>query len=167
MLGLLPEEYKDYSDGIRNLEFYIFKRKIKKTINKIWPGCYVQFAFQYDLGQPHIERGWVDVIDTKLGLVRIQCDDNMQGNRALTVRVVDIVEILPLKERYLVYYKTMVCGDCNKCNHENNDFPKECPNFNFFNALMNKQRSDRQFLEIYHRITTNGQNNDNNNSTTE
>lgn len=147
--GLLRGEFSDYRAGTRSMSFYAFKRKYNRSIFKLWPGCYVKFAFQYDLGEPHFEFGWVDVVDTRAGLARIQCDDNYQGNRALTVKIVDIMEILPYKERPLVYYKTMVCGDCSKCRKEENSFPTDCPQFNFFNAILNKQIGDGKFMELY------------------
>lgn len=149
--GLLREEYADYKSGTRNMAFYVFKRKMPRSIYRLWPGCYVKFAFQYDLAEPHYEYGWVDVVDGRVGMVRIQCDDTYQGNRALTVRIIDVMEILPYKERPLVYYKSMICGDCALCKREENSFPENCPQFCFFNAILNKQIADNQFLSLYNK----------------
>lgn len=149
ILGVLPEEYVDLKDKTRDFNFYAFKRKNKKTLVGLWAGAYVKFAFQYDLQEPHSEYGWVDAVDRNKQFVRIQCDDTYQGGRALTVRFVDVLEVMPCKERYLIYYKTMICGICNKCGRDTNDFPGDCPKFNFFNAVLNKQKKDNEFFTEY------------------
>lgn len=155
--GLLEAEYYDLTHGLRDLNFYVFKRKHKRDIQKLWAGCYVKFLYQMepDTSKPHFEWGWIDVIDEKYGLARLQCDDSFQGNRAVTVRTMDIMEVLPLKERPLIYYKVMLCGECKKCSIEDNAFPSDCPKFNFFNAILNKQNRDREFILKYYELTSN------------
>jgi hypothetical protein len=50
----------------------------------------------------------------------------------------------------LVYYKTMLCNDCNDCDRMANDFPpNSCKLFEFFNAVLNKQAADKQFILLY------------------
>ena len=152
IIGISEEEYEDLKARTRNITFYIFKMKHKKLIVRIWTGAYIKFAFQYDLAEPHAEYGWVDLVDRTGRALRVQCDDNMEGRRQLFVRTNDVLEILPSKERKLIYYKTMVCGECKKCNVETNDFPKECPKFDFFNAILNKQMMEEQFFEEYFKL---------------
>jgi len=152
-MGLLKDELEELEKGKRNLEFFAFKRKSNsRIIVKLWPGCYVKYAMQYDNAEPHFEYGWIDAVEGRIGFARIQCDDTYMGARAVSVRTSDIMEILPYKERPLVYYKTMICGDCNKCQRQTNDFPPNCPQFDFFNAIMNKQRGDIEFLKFYFEV---------------
>ena len=153
-VGLSEDEYYDLTHKLRDLDFYVFKRKYKRDIQKLWVGCYVKFIYQMepDTSKPHFEWGWVDVLDVKHELARLQCDDTFQGNRAVTVRTADIVEVLPLKERPLVFYKTMICGECKKCDEESDGFPRNCPKFNFFNAIKNKQKHDIEFIVEYYKL---------------
>lgn len=142
-LGLLPEEHDDLDRGMRSFFFYVFKRKNARSIDRIWAGCYVRYLYEYDLHDPHFEYGWVDVVNNERGFCRIQCDDSYGGNRAVTVRTIDVMDVLPLKERPLVYYKTMLCGHCNGCDRSSNDAPPaECPRFGFFSAVLSKQKGD-------------------------
>lgn len=150
LLGLLPEEYDDLDKGIRSFEFYAFKKKHTRSIFNLWTGCYVGYLFEYDGNEPHFEAGWVDLVSTSQGLCKIQCDDTYNGNRAVTVRIIDVMEILPHKERPLVYYKTMMCGQCNKCDHSSNEEPKiDCPHYDFMSAILHKQKGDLEFLKLY------------------
>ena len=152
-LGLLPEEYEDLNDGMRSMDFYVFKRKHVRSIYKIWPGCYVKYLYEYDLHEPHFEYGWVDVVNNERGFCKIQCDDSFNGNRAVAVRTIDVMEILPFKERPLVFYKTMICGDCNGCDRTSNDVPMQnCKAFAFMNAILSKQKGDAAFIRLLYGI---------------
>ena len=156
LLGLLPEEYEDLKNGIRSMGFYVFKSQFARSIFQLWGGCYVRYLFEYDGHEPHFEAGWVDAVSNSKGFCKIQCDDSYCGNRAVTVRTIDVMEILPHKERPLVYYKTMICGQCNKCDHSSNEEPNiECPHYNFMNAMLNKQRGDMEFIRLYDKISGN------------
>lgn len=152
IVGISKEEYEDLKANTRNIQFYAFKRKYRKTIDRIWTGAYIKFAFQYDLTEPHVEYGWVDIVDQTGKYLRVQCDDTFEGQRQLTLRSADVLEILPTKERKLIFYKTMVCGDCKICNRVTNDFPGECPQYNFFNAILNKQIKDDEFFQEYFKL---------------
>lgn len=155
IIGLTKEEFEDLKDGTRNIPFYAFKSKHRKTIIKIWTGAYIKFAYQYDLLEPHIEYGWVDIVDQTGNFLRVQCDDTYEGRRSLILRLVDVLEVLPSKERKLIFYKSMVCGTCEKCNRVTNDFPKDCPKFYFFNAILNKQIKDEEFFNEYFKLPEN------------
>ena len=148
-LGLLPEEYEDLDKGMRSMEFYVFKRKHVRSIFRIWPGCYVKYLYEYDAHEPHFERGWVDVVNNERGFCKIQCDDAFNGNRAVVVRTIDVMDILPFKERPLVFYKTMLCGECNGCDRTaNEEPPADCPRYGLFNALLSKQKGDEEFMRL-------------------
>ena len=156
LLGLLPEEYDDLKNGVRSMGFYVFKRRFPRSIFQLWGGCYVRYLFEYDGHEPHFEVGWVDSVSNAQGFCKIQCDDCYNGGRAVTVRTIDVMEILPHKERPLIYYKTMMCGQCNKCDHSSNDEPKiDCPHYQFMNAVVNKQRGDMEFISLYDKIVGN------------
>lgn len=149
-LGLLPEEYADLSGGLRSMGFYVFKKKYARSIFRLWAGCYVKYLFEHDLHEPHFEYGWVDVVNNDQGFCKIQCDDSFNGNRAVTVRIIDVMEVLPLKERPLVYYKTMICGQCNKCDRiAAEPPPMGCPHSRFLNALLSKSSGDSEFHRLY------------------
>jgi hypothetical protein len=75
----------------------LFKRKYKRYVKNIWAGCYVKFAFEIDANNPHFEFGWVDVVNNEQGFCKVQCDDSFFGTRALTLRTIDVIEILPYK----------------------------------------------------------------------
>lgn len=148
-LGLLPEEYDDLSKKLRSMNFYVFKSKHIRSIFKIWGGCCVKYLYEYDLYEPHFEFGWVDVVNNEQGFCKIQCDDSYNGNRAVTVRTIDVMEILPFKERPLVYYKTMICGQCNGCDRTSNEQPPvECEKYGFFSAILSKQKGDASFIRL-------------------
>ena len=102
LLGLLPEEYSDLSKGLRSFGFYVFKRRHVRSIYNIWAGCYVKYLFETEGGEPHFEFGWVDAVSNTQGFCKIQCDDSFNGCRAVTVRTIDVMEVLPNKERHLV-----------------------------------------------------------------
>lgn len=156
LLGLLPEEYEDLRNDVRSMEFYVFKRRFTRSIFNLWGGCYVRYLFEYDGHEPHFEVGWIDAVSNSQGFCKIQCDDCYHGNRAVTIRTIDVMEILPHKERPLVYYKTMMCGQCNKCDHSSNDEPKtDCPHYDFMNAILNKQHGDSEFIVLYDRVVGN------------
>lgn len=157
LLGLLPEEYEDLKNGVRGMGFYVFKRKHRRSICNLWVGCYVGYLFEYEGSDPHFERGWIDAVSNTQGFCKIQCDDCYNGGRAVTVRTIDVMEILPHKERPLIYYKTMLCGQCNKCDHSSNDEPRmDCPHFELFNAIVGKQRGDTEFLKLYDKVSSRG-----------
>lgn len=154
LLGLLPEEYEDLSKGIRSFGFYVFKRGFSRSIHNLWGGCYVKYLFEYDGHEPHFEYGWVDAVSNQQGFCKIQCDDDFNGGRAITVRIIDVMEILPHKERPLIYYKTMMCGQCSKCDHSSNEEPKiDCPHYEFMSAILNKQKGDEQFIKLYMNVS--------------
>lgn len=156
LLGLLPEEYEDLKNGVRSMGFYVFKRRFPRSIHQLWCGCYVRYLFEYDGMEPHFEVGWVDAVSNSQGFCKIQCDDCYNGNRALTIRIIDVIDILPHKERPLVYYKTMMCGQCDKCDHSSNDEPKtDCPHYEFMNAILHKQRGDTEFVKLYDKVSGN------------
>lgn len=149
-LGLLEQEYEDLKGGVRSFAFYIMKRNTARSIFNLWPGCYVKYLYEYDKHEPHFEYGWVDVSSNDRGFCKIQCDDDFHGARAVVVRVIDVMEILPYKERPLVYYKTMICGKCNKCDRSSNETPPvSCPFYDFFGALLSKQKGDGEFIRLY------------------
>ena len=152
IIGISKEEFEDLKGRTRNIPFYSFKMKHRKTIIWIWTGAYIKFAFQYDLAEPHIEYGWVDIVDRTGKYLRVQCDDELDGQRQLIVRSIDVLEVLPTKERKLIFYKTMVCGDCEKCKRQTNDFPGDCPKYHFFNAILNKQMKDEEFFNEYFKL---------------
>ena len=153
VLGLLKEEYDDLCNGIHSIDFYLFKRKHVRYIKNVWGGCYVKYAFEINACEPHFEFGWVDVVNNEKGFCKVQCDDSFFGTRALTLRIIDIMEILPYKERPLVYYKSMVCNDCNDCDRIANELPPEsCKLYEFFNAILNKQQADNQFIKLYNGV---------------
>ena len=150
LLGLLKEEYDDLEKKIRSMNFYIFKRKFRRSIFHLWGGCYVKFLMEIDLDNPHVEYGWVDIVSNEQGFCKIQCDDSYNGGRAVTIRIIDVIEILPFKERPLVYFKTMICGDCNDCDRlSNKEPPYTCKHFSFFNIILNKQKVDQNFIKTY------------------
>ena len=154
LLGLLPEEYEDLSKEVRSFQFYVFKRSFTRSIFNLWGGCYVKYLFEYNGCEPHVECGWVDAVSNTQGFCKIQCDDDFQGGRAVTVRIIDVMEVLPHKERPLIYYKTMLCGQCNKCDHSSNEEPKiDCPHYEFMNAILNKQKGDDKFIELYKNVS--------------
>lgn len=157
LLGLLPEEYEDLKNGVRTMAFYVFKRRHLRSIHNIWGGCYVRYLFEYEGSEPHFETGWVDAVSNSQGFCKIQCDDEFSGGRAVTVRTIDVMEILPHKERPMVYYKTMVCGQCDKCDHMANEEPRgDCPNYQLMNALWHKQKGDAEFIKLYDRVNGRG-----------
>ena len=148
-LGVLSEEYEDLNANKRSFDFYVFKRKSIRSIFKVWGGCYVKYAYENNLINPHAEFGWVDSVSNATGFCKIQCDDNFYGNRAVMIRTIDIMEILPMKERFLVYYKTMLCGKCNDCDRSSNDEPPiTCRHYELFNAILGKQHGDNELLKI-------------------
>ena len=154
LLGLLPEEYEDLSKHVRSFQFYVFKRGFTRSIFNLWGGCYVKYLFEYNGCEPHAECGWVDAVSNTQGFCKIQCDDDFNGGRAVTVRIIDVMEVLPHKERPLIYYKTMLCGQCNKCDHSSNEEPKiDCPHYEFMNAILNKQKGDEKFIELYKNVS--------------
>lgn len=160
LLGLLKEEYEDLCNDIHSIDFYIFKRKHVRHVKNVWGGCYVKYAFEVDAHDPHFEYGWVDVVNNEKGFCKVQCDDSFVGTRALTLRIIDVMEILPYKERPLVYYKTMVCNDCNDCDRMANQLPPEtCKLYGFFNAILNKQQADNEFIKLYNKVLNNCKNN--------
>ena len=154
-LGLLKEEYEELKNKLRSMDFYIFKRKFNRSIYNLWGGCYIKFAFEIDLHEPHIEFGWVDVVSNEQGFCKIQCDDNYFGCRALTIRIIDVLEILPYKERPLIYFKTMNCGQCNLCDRASNELPPiNCPHYSLFSSIVNKQQLDNEYIKAYQGIKT-------------
>lgn len=152
IIGLTKDEFIDLKEKTRNIQFFAFKLKYRKDVIHVWNGSYIKFAFQYDLSEPHFEYGWVDAIDRTGTLIRVQCDDALDGQRALTVRLVDVLEVFPAKERKLIFYKTMTCASCEKCPRQTNDFPSDCPKYDFFNAILNKQRKDEEFFNEYFKL---------------
>lgn len=153
LLGIRPEEYEDLKQGIHSFDFYIFKSNHEKYLYQLWSGCYIAFAFEIDKCNPHLEYGWVDIVSNEHGFCKVQCDDSYNGNRALTIRISDVMEILPFKERPLIYYKTMLCGDCNDCDRISIELPPEtCQIREFFDAIINKQKSDAEFIRLYKMI---------------
>lgn len=156
LLGLLKQEYDDLINERRSFDFFIFKRKQQQQINQLWAGCYIKFAYESDLHNAHYEYGWVDVVSNEQGFCKVQCDDSYQGNRAVTIRIMDIIEILPFKERPLLYYKTMLCGDCDECDRTQSTLPPEtCKLYEFYNAIINKQFADNDFIKLYKTIELN------------
>ncbi|MBR4315933.1 MAG: hypothetical protein IKP65_03050 [Alphaproteobacteria bacterium] len=151
LLGLNEQEYEDLNKKIRSMNFYILKRSFKRNINEnLWAGCYVKFLMEMDLMNPHVEYGWVDIVSNEQGFCKIQCDDSYNGCRALTIRIIDVLEVLPFKERPLVYFKTMICGDCNDCDRTaNKEVPISCKYYSFFNSILNKQQMDSDFQKMY------------------
>ena len=156
LLGINNIEYEDLLNGVHSMEFFLLKRELQKPVKNLWAGCYVKFAFEIDAFEPHFEFGWVDVVNNEKGFCKVQCDDNFFGARAITLRIMDVLEILPFKERPLLYYKTMICNDCNDCDRSSNELPPEnCKYFEFFNAILNKQLADLQFLRLYQNVNKN------------
>ncbi len=152
LLGLTPGEYEDLNGELRSMKFFVVKHTDYPDggMNRIWGGCYVRYLFETDPNDPRYEAGWVDAVNNEHGFARIQCDDQYDGVRAVTVRVNDILEIMPNKERPLIYYKTMMCGDCNKCDHSSNlPVPEGCHLKVFFDAILGKQSVDKDFLQYY------------------
>ena len=152
-LGLVRQEYEDLQAGRRSMGFFVMKRRYARRIFNIWSGCYVKYLFETEQHEPRVEFGWVDAVNPGNGYCRIQCDVSFNGMRTVTIRCMDIVEILPMKERPLVYYKTMVCGDCQKCDRTSGELPPlECPSYAFLSACLDKSESDRAFMRLYEGI---------------
>lgn len=148
-LGITMQEYDDLSNKKRSFDFYVFKSKHQRVLKRLWAGCYVKYVFEIDCHDPHFEFGWVDMVSLDNEYCKIQCDDSFNGGRAVIIRVTDVMEVFPLKERFLVYYKTMICGDCNGCDRMSNELPPdECPYYNFFNACVAKAKGDAQLLSL-------------------
>lgn len=153
LIGIEKEQYDDLFDNVHSIDYYLFKSKFERNVKNVWGGCYVKYAFEIDAQEPHFEFGWVDVVNNEQGFCKIQCDDSFFGTRALTLRIYDIIEILPYKERPLIYYKTMVCNECNDCDRMANELPPEsCKLYEFFNAILNKQKADNQFIKLYNGV---------------
>ena len=149
-LGLVKEEYEDLSAGRRTFDFYVMKRRHGRSIYSLWTGCYVKYLFEPDPHNPRYEYGWVDAVNASTGYCRIQCDDMYHGMRVVLVRIIDVMEILPMKERPLVYYKTMICGDCHGCDRASDrEPPAECPFGAFLSACKSKAEGDAEFLRMY------------------
>lgn len=152
LLGLSQEEFDDLNQKMRSMNFYVFKRKNPRSSFRVFPGAYVRFAFEHELQNPHFEMGWVDLVEPHRGFCRIQVDDegDFNGSRAITLRIADVMEILPMKERPLVYYKSMVCGKCNDCDRMRNaDVPTTCPHFDFMRLVLKKQKADKELIGVY------------------
>lgn len=149
ILGISECDFRKLVEKRHTFDFYVKRKSLGCGVKFVWPGTYVSFLNEND-SLPHVEFGWVDVIDVNGRLCKVQCDDSFHGMRAIVICLDDIKDILPLKERPLVYYKTMVCGDCNKCDRSSNDeVPSSCPSKHLLDAVLDKQRSDSQFLLLY------------------
>ena len=149
LLGIGESDFAKLMQKQHTFEFFVMRRKIGCKLKRVWPGTYVSFIVEHD-NKPHIEFGWVDVIDVAGRLCKVQCDDSFHGMRAFVITIDDIVAILPFKERPLVFYKTVLCEDCNRCDRSANEaVPSNCPHERFFNAILDKQVADAQFLVIY------------------
>lgn len=149
-LGLAKEEHDDLVGKMRSMDFYVKKRGIPRALTHLWTGCYVRFLYEYDLKNPHLECGWVDIVNDERGFCKIQCDDGFDGGRAVVVRVGDVMEVLPLKERPLLYYKTMLCGECNGCDRMSSaEPPQDCRIYGLLNAINSKRSGDAKFISLY------------------
>lgn len=155
-MGMMQIQYKDLVDGKHSIYFYVEKYKYIRSVFNVWTGCYVKYLFEHNNKEISMERGWVDQVNPNTGFCRIQCDDGYMGGRAVIIRTVDIMEILPCKERFLIYYKTMLCGTCNQCDRASNEeVPISCRLFNFFNSIKNKQVGDQQYIQYYENVEKN------------
>ncbi len=149
LLGVSEQDFAKLIQRQHTFEYYVIRCQICKKVKCVWPGAYIAFLVEHD-SRPHLEFGWVDVIDTKGKLCKVQCDDNFHGMRAFVISIDDISAILPCKERPLVYYKTMLCNECNKCDRSSNEsVPDFCAHKAFFDAILDKQLADAQFLTLY------------------
>jgi len=149
LLGIGESDFAKLANKQHTFEFYVMRIKLCQKVKCVWPGTYIAFLVEHD-NKPHLEFGWVDVIDVKGKLCKVQCDDNFYGMRAFVISVDDISAILPCKERPLVYYKTILCNGCNQCDRSaNNPVPPLCKHKGFFDAVLDKQVADAQFLVLY------------------
>lgn len=160
-LGLTKGEYEDLENGTRSMQFQAMKYRDGRMLGeRLWAGCYVKYAFESDCANPHYEYGWVDVVSNQQGVAKIQCDDSFGGGRAVTVRICDVMEVLPMKERPLLYYKTMLCGECNACDRMSDELPPEgCRIAGFIGAVKDKKECDSVFHKIYTAEKTAGKTN--------
>lgn len=148
-LGISRGAYDDLVAGERSFDFHVFKARHGRMLKRLWPGCYVKYAFESDCANARFEFGWVDMVGVDGEYCKIQCDDSFNGSRAVVIRVEDVMEVFPLKERPLVYYKTMICGDCNGCDRMANELPPdECMHYDFFSACVAKAKGDSQLLSL-------------------
>ena len=149
LLGISEGEFAKLVHKHHTFEFYVMQRQICRKVRCVWPGTYISFLVEQD-NKPHLEFGWVDVIDTNGKLCKVQCDDNFNGMRAFVISIDDISAILPCKERPLVFYKTILCSGCDGCDRSANaPVPSLCKHKSFFDAILDKQVADAQFLVLY------------------
>lgn len=136
-LGFTEAEWGEYL-GKKNLQMLVLRRKHKKcelTSASILTGCYIKFGIQYgETSTPHIEYGWISNVTTS-EMVDVQCDDGYEGARGILVDLRDVFEILPLKERPILYYKQMLCHNCFGCNPYTSCFVQSCKFVNFFKQI--------------------------------
>lgn len=144
-IGVTEYDIHDLLEVRHSFEF-IFLRCIhrKHSLDRVFPGIYVQFIAEYDDMRPHFEYGWIDSFDEKKQSARLQCDDTCSGNRSLEINIRDILQILPTKERPNIFFKAMLCKECKDCSHESGEFIEECPFFSLFSSIKRNRIQSRQ-----------------------
>lgn len=148
-LGVSENDVKDLEDG-RSFRFIVFRAIHKKhNLDKIFPGAYIQFVNEYGLSDPILEYGWVDKFEKETKTVSIQCDDAYYGNRAVSIKLNDILQILPMKERPNIFYKAMLCKGCNICSHEVSDFTENCPFYDLFTSIKQNRLDSKSRIKEY------------------
>ena len=149
-IGIPEDEIEEIKKGNHTFLFFVLRKvRRKQLLEVVFPGCYVQFAIEYPEMRAHLEYGWVDVFDEKNKEVHIQCDDNFYGTRVVVIKIEDITQILPTKERPNVFYKAMLCGDCKKCENNYGEFIKDCPFYELFKTLKQNRLQSRDTIGKY------------------
>lgn len=145
--GVTEKELHSVRNGEHSFRFVAFRYlKRKHLLKRVFPGAYVQFAVEYDLGQPHLEYGWVDRFDFQNNQVAIQCDDSYFGNRLIEIEIEDILRLLPTKERPNIFFKAMLCQDCKDCPHDSGEFVPECAFYNLFSDIKCNRQESRKVI---------------------
>ena len=145
--GIKENELQNIRSGVHSFRFIAFRYlKRKHLLKRVFPGTYVQFVIEYDLGQPHIEYGWVDQFDTQSNKVAIQCDDSYFGNRSIEIELEDILRVLPTKERPNIFFKAMLCQDCKDCSHDSGEFMKDCAFYCLFSDIKCNRQESRKVI---------------------
>ena len=151
-LGVSESDLEDLNNNhsFRFVAFRTFYRK--HLLERVFSGAYVQFVSECEYQQPRLEYGWVDFFNRENKTVDVHCDDNYQGNRALTINLRDIVQLLPTKERPNIFFKAMLCQECKDCSKDSGEFIEDCPFFGLFTAIKENRLGGR---EIIRRIVKN------------
>jgi hypothetical protein len=61
-------------------------------------GKYIQFRESFDVFGKRVTCGWVKKIDIVNDYIEVRCDDGFKGARGTSIRICDVIAILPYKE---------------------------------------------------------------------